>query len=189
MQPQNEQNFWQPTAEPVEAADPVAPDVTGAPVISEQPPEAISWQASEFIHHEKDGTWFLAVIGIAATLLVIAIFAVKSWTFSALVVVMAIAAIVVGRRPPRTIDYSLTLQGIQIDEKLFSFHDFHSFGIIQEGALYSVRLVPNKRFMPMVSLYFPSEQGEQIIDLLGSVLPMEHVERDPIDKIVEKLRF
>ena len=150
---------------------------------------AISWQASEFIHHEKDGSWFLALLAVATVLLVVDIFVVKSWTFGILIVVMAFAAVVVGKRPPRTLNYSLSNQGLQIDQKSFSFHDFRAFGIIQEGALYSIRLIPNKRFMPMVSLYFPSEQGEQIVDLVGSVLPMEHIERDPIDKIVEKIRF
>lgn len=149
----------------------------------------ISWQASEFIHHEKDGMWFLALLAVAAVLLALDIFVVKSWTFGVLIVVMAVAAVIVGKRPPRTLNYSLSNQGLRIDEKSFSFHDFRAFGIVQEGALYSIRLIPNKRFMPMVSLYFPAEQGEQIVDLIGSVLPMEHIERDSIDKIVEKIRF
>lgn len=190
MQPQQEQNYWQPESPPqgerVQVPQPTGPEVSDD---NNNVLNPISWQASEFIHHEKDGAWFLVLLAVAAVLLAVDIFVVKSWTFGVLIVVMALAVVIVGRRPPRTLNYSLSSQSLQIDDKAFSFHDFRAFGIIQEGALYSVRLIPNKRFMPMVSLYFPAEQGEQIVDLLGSVLPMEHIERDPIDKIVEKIRF
>ena len=190
MQPQQEQNYWQQetpqSSESVPVSEPPVPEERDD---NNNDLSVISWQASEFIHHEKDGMWFLALLAVAAVLLVIDIFMIKSWTFGVLIVVMALAAVIVGKRPPRTLNYSLSSHGLQVDDKAFSFHDFRAFGIIQEGALYSVRLIPNKRFMPMVSLYFPAEQGEQIVDLLGSVLPMEHIERDPIDKIVEKIRF
>lgn len=192
MQPQEEPNYWQAANETVPVIDTPVPagalptdlQETSLPV-----PGPISWQASEFIHHEKDGTWFVALMGVALVLLLVDFFFVKSWTFGALIIVMAIAAIVVGKRPPRTLTYILSLQGVKIDEKLFSFHDFRAFGVVQEEAFYSVRLVPNKRFMPMVSIYFPPEHGEQIVDMLGSMLPMETIELDMIDKLTEKIRF
>lgn len=190
MQPQQEQNYWQPDTLSASANAPLAePTVTEVRDDNNNVPSAISWQASEFIHHEKDGAWFLALLAVAVVLLVLDFFVVKSWTFGVLIVVMAAAAVIVGKRPPRTLNYSLSNQGLRIDDKSFSFHDFRAFGVIQESALYSIRLIPNKRFMPMVSLYFPAEQGERIVDLIGSVLPMEHIERDPIDRIVEKIRF
>lgn len=184
MQPQQEQNYWQTE----QSLGQVAVDQPAPPPesIHEQP---LTWQASEFVHNEKSGSWFLALCGVALLLLIIDIFLIKSWTFGALIVVMAIAAVVVGRRPPRIITYSLSLQGIRIGEKLFSFHDFRAFGVIQEQAFYSIRLVPNKRFMPMVSVFFPPELGEEIVDVFGSMLPMEPLELDPLDKLAEKLRF
>lgn len=190
MQPQQEQNYWQNGATVPEDI-PVAGDSQPTDGLDSRSDAAqtITWQASEFIHHEKGGSWFFALLATAAVLLALDIFVVKSWTFGALIVVMAIAAVVVGKRPPRILDYYLSQQGIQIDDKSFSFHDFRAFGVVQEEAFYSIRLIPNKRFMPMVSLYFPAEQGEQIVDLIGSLLPMEHIERDLIDKIVEKIRF
>lgn len=182
MQPQENQNYWQQTDETMNNSEPV-------PVTPDTGSEPISWQASEFIHHEKNGTWFVALAGVATVLLLLDVFFVKSWTFGALIVVMAIAAFVVARRPPRTVNYILSAQGIAIDEKHFSFHDFRAFGVLQEDAFYSIRLVPAKRFMPMVSVYFPPEQGEHIVDIFGAILPMERIELDLIDKLVEKIRF
>ena len=133
--------------------------------------------------------WFLALLAVATVLLLIDIFLIQSWTFGILIVVMAITVMVIAKRPPRTINYTLTPQGIQIDDKPFNFHDFRAFGVVQENAFYSIRLIPNKRFMPMVSVFFPPENGEEIVDAFGHALPMENIERDAIDKLVEKIRF
>ena len=150
---------------------------------------SLTWQASEYIHHEKQGAWFAALFGGALVLLAIAIFVVQSPTFAVLVIVMAIALGVFAVRPPRIISYQLSGYGITIDDKTFQFHDFRSFGIVQDGPLYSAILVPNKRFGPAVNIYFPAENGEEIVDVLGEYLPMRHVELDFIDKLTRQLRF
>lgn len=195
MQPEQNQNYWQPSAEPqtdqsAPMTNEIAPQTAAPAVQASAPQEApLSWQASEFVHHEKDGMWFLALLGVTVALLLVDVFLVQSWTFGALIIVMAIAVMVIAKRPPRIITYTLTAQGIQIDEKQFHFQDFRAFGVVQENAFYSIRLVPNKRFMPMVSVFFPPEDGEEIVDAFGHALPMENIERDTIDKLVEKIRF
>lgn len=195
MQPEQNQNYWQPSAEPqtdksAPMTNEIAPQTAAPAVQASAPQEApLSWQASEFVHHEKDGMWFLALLVVTVILLLIDIFLVQSWTFGALIIVMAIAVMVIAKRPPRIITYTLTAQGIQIDDKQFHFQDFRAFGVVQENAFYSIRLVPNKRFMPMVSVFFPPEDGEEIVDAFGHALPMENIERDTIDKLVEKIRF
>lgn len=195
MQPEQNQNYWQPSAEPQATMPaPVTPELAQAQApAQEQAPisggEPLAWQASEFVHHEKDGMWFLALLGVATVLLLIDIFLIRSWTFGVLIVVMAITVMVIAKRPPRIINYTLSPQGIQIDERQFNFHDFRAFGVVQENAFYSIRLVPNKRFMPMVSVFFPPEHGEEIVDAFGQALPMENIKRDTIDTLVEKIRF
>ena len=153
------------------------------------PPEAMSWQASEYVHHDKAGLWFLGLIGIATVLLLVDFFLIRSLTFGVLIVVMTVVVMVIARRSPGIVSYSLTAQGLQVDEKHFSFHDFRAFGVLQEGAMYSIRLIPQKRFMPAVNVFFPPEYGEQIVDVFGSVLPMEQLEPDLIDRIAERIRF
>ena len=186
MQPQQDQNYFQqgetvPQGPVVEAVEPVTAPSPGESMIN--------WQASEFVHHEKSMEWFLALVGVGVALLLLDIFLIRSWTFGILIVVMTITALLVARRPPRIITYTLTPDGIRIDEKRFGFHDFRAFGVVQEGAFYSIRIIPAQRFMPMVSVYFPPEMGEQIVDIFGSMLPMEQIKLDPIDKFVEKIRF
>lgn len=183
MQPENTSNTLQPQGNT--PLPPVA--VSDSP--AEMKGDMLSWQASEYVHHEKQGLWFVPLLLGALVLLALAIFVVQSITFSVLIVVMTIALGVYAVRPPRIISYQLSNYGVRIDDKSFHFHDFRYFGIIQDGPLYSATLVPNKRFAPAVNIYFPAEDGEKIVDILGAYLPMEKIELDFIDKLTRQLRF
>ena len=185
MQPSGGNNLWQSQDEPMleqpasfSAQQSIAPDDS-----------LVSWQASEYVHHEKEVRWFVYLFGVAAALLAFAIFVIGSYTFAGLIIVMTIVMVIFAVRPPRIMSYSLGPEGLRVNDKHFSYHDFRVFGIIEEGPLYSALLIPNKRFLPAVTLYFPGEEGEAIVDMLGSRIPMEHVELDFLDRLMRKLRF
>ena len=198
MQTTGERNYWQGQQGGDEPRD-VAPhesQYVGADLEDEELDneselhiEPITWQASEYVHHEKQFTWFMALLAITAVLVALAVFLVQSWTFAILVCVMAAATIVYARRPPRVLNYTLSGDGLHIDQRLYSFHDFRSFAVVQDGPLYSIMLIPVQRFMPAVIVYFPTENGEAIVDAFGEVLPMEQRELDALDRLVRKLRF
>lgn len=188
-------NYWQkdPNEESVQHAPemdglgPVSSPTTDARLTEEDP---VNWSAQEYIHMEKGGWWFVAFILIVLGLIAIDVFILRSWTFSALVIVMAIAIIVYSRRPPRTLHYVLSgSQGLYVGEKLHHFDEFKAFGMIRDGDHYSIMLIPRKRFAAGVSVYFPEEAGERIVDILGKRLPMENLRLDAIDIIVRKLRL
>ncbi len=148
----------------------------------------VKWEASEYVHHTKGALWLLGHIGVMLVFATIA-FITQAWTFLILVIVMGVALGIIAFRPPNTLRYSLTSQGLQIDSKFYGFDGFRSFGIISEGALYSIMLIPSKRFLPAVSIYFEERDGEKIVDILASQLPMEHIELDAFDKLMRYLRF
>lgn len=149
----------------------------------------LTWEASEYIHHSKSPAWFMGYAGIMLVLLAVAYFLTHAWTFVVLVVVMAVAIGVFATRPPRTLHYALTDTGLQIEESRYHYGDFRAFGIIADGGLYSIMLIPTKRFMPAVSIYFAEEDGEHIVDILGSRLPMEELHLDFVDRMMRRLRF
>ena len=202
MQPNHQSNYWRDepktdeapemyTPEPaiddsVPVVDPTA-DNNKKPVIEDAP---VHWSASEYIHEEKNGLWFVLFSIVAIAFIAIDIIFLKSYTFSVLVVVMAIAVIIYSRRPPRVIEYTLSGdQGLYVGEKLYHFSEFKSFGLIKDKDNHSIMLIPTKRFSPGVSVYFPEEVGEQIVDILGARLPMETLKLDIIDIIIRKLRL
>ena len=178
--PQEEQ-LYQPDEEEQ------SPSPSAAPVVEEAP---VTWTAQEYVHLDKSPLWFVLFVVVILGLISIDIFLLKSWTFSALVIVMAVAIIIYTRRPPRAITYALSAkQGLYVGERLYHFDEFKAFGLIRDGEHHSIMLIPTKRFSPGVSVYFPEEAGEQIVDILGQRLPMEELKLDVIDVVVRKLRL
>jgi hypothetical protein len=170
------------------------PEASETPSVDVQPvasgePEPVRWQAHEYIHHEKSPVWFVAFGLVMLGLMAIAVFLIQSLTFAILIPVMAAAILVYSHRPPRLLDYTLSRQGLHINDHLYSFNEFKGFRVIHDGQEYSVMLLPVKRFKPGVSVYFPEESGEAIVDMLGSRLPMQDFHLDLVDKIIRKLRI
>jgi len=150
----------------------------------------IHWSSSEYIDNEKNSTWFIGFSIVVLAFIAIDIFLLKSYTFSALVIVMAVAVIVFSRRPPRMVDYTLSGdQGLYVSERLYHFSEFKAFGLVRDHDQHSIVLIPTKRFAPSVSVYFPAEVGEGIVDILGARLPMETLKLDFVDIVIRKLRL
>jgi len=184
-------NIEKIAAQPVTMSTPLDP--TQMPQSTESPQsdemEPIRWQAHEYIHHEKDVSWFVVFSIVLVVLMGIAIFWMQSISFAILVPVMAAALLVYSHRPPRLLDYTLSRQGLHVNDRLYPFADFKSFGVIHDGQEYSVMLIPTKRFRAGVTVYFPEEAGEAIVDMLGARLPMQELHLDFIDRIIRKLRL
>ena len=167
--PEEPQEYWQQDESNALA------DNAEAQVLRD-PAEPITWSAEEYVHPDKGPWWYVIFTLIALALIAVDIFFLKSWTFSALVVVMFIALIVYIRRPARTLTYSLSpAQGLYVCVTLYNFDNFMS--------------IPRKRFAMGVSVFFPDEVGEAVVDILGQRLPMENLKLDVVDTIVRKLRL
>jgi hypothetical protein len=166
-----------------------------APLVSEPMgrPRAVQgvleWQASEYVEHEKSAKWFIILAVVVVVFVALAVFLLKNYTFAVLIVVMAISVALWARRPAMEVQYKLESNGVWVGSKFFAIHDFRGFGVLKEGAIYAVVLLPIKRFSPGVTVYFPEELGEQIVDVLGTSLPMEEITPDWIDSITHKLNF
>jgi len=201
MQPEQQNNYWQHDSDtnetpemytPEPAVDDTTPTDDNQPKIDQPKPddEPVHWSASEYIHEEKNGLWFMLFGIVALAFIAVDILLLKSYTFSVLVIVMAIAVVIYSHRPPRVIEYTLSGdQGLYVGETLYHFSEFKAFGMIRDKEHFSIMLIPTKRFSPGVSVYFPEEAGEQIVDILGARLPMKSMKLDMVDVIVRKLRL
>ncbi len=151
--------------------------------------EPVTWQAKEFIHQEKGTTWFIAFAVTIAVFMAVAVLLMRSWSFAILLIVIAAVIVILSKRPPRVMEYALSEEGLHIDNTLHKYDDFKSFGVVRDSGEFSVMLIPRRRFMPGITVYFPEEAGEDIVDVLGSRLPMRDIRLDAVDKIVRKLRL
>lgn len=152
------------------------------------PADEVEWEASEYIQHDKDAGWFIILLAAATTLFFIALLF-SQWTFALLVVAMTASIIVYARRPPRILHYHMGPNDFAIEGREYSYKDFKAFGITKEGPLHMITLIPRKRFMPPVTMYFEEKDGEKIVDILGLHMPLEKIKPDMFDDLVRKLRF
>ncbi len=185
--PASPQDFTETEEFAPQESDPAEPEASESE--QEDTEHAVNWQAKEYIHQEKGGLWFILFTVVLVVLLAAAILLMKSWSFAVLLVVIAIVIVTLSKRPPRVLSYSLTNKGLHIGDTLHAFRDFKSFGVIRDGEEFSVMLIPTKRFLPGVTVYFPETSGEQIVDMLGARLPMQELHLDWLDRFVRKLRL
>ncbi|MBR3319231.1 hypothetical protein IKG06_01850 [Candidatus Saccharibacteria bacterium] len=148
----------------------------------------VNWEAEEYLQRDKRAGWYIGFTIVVLVLVALSII-LQWWTFTALIVLSAIALIIYSVRPPRKLHYSLTSKGLSEGNVLYSYDTFRSFGVLQDGDKFAIILTPRKRFSPRVTVYFPEESGEKIVDAFGMRLPMEEVKLDFLDKIVKLLRI
>ena len=150
--------------------------------------QAVSWQAEEYIVHDRNTWWYFGLFIVGSALSALAIF-LGWWTFLILIVLSIVTILISAFRPPRKINYTLDTEGLTEGSNLHKYSDFKAFGILKEGSHFSAVLIPKKRFGLSIKVYFPEGSGEAIVDALGARLPMEEVKLDFLDKIVNFLRI
>jgi hypothetical protein len=167
-----------------EADTPVAPGTRSGAL-----PQDVSWTASEFIAHEKSGGWYALLVLGAAVVTALVYVLTKDKISTAVVLLAAIAFGIFAARKPRTQQYSLTGQGLQIGQKFYGFQDFKTFSVSEEGAIASIVFAPMKRFMPPLTIYVAPDIEERVVDFLSAYLPFEEHKADAVDSMLKRIRF
>ncbi len=179
-----DQTTWQ--YQPDTAGQPTAPPAPN----TQSDTGSVSWTASEFIEHQKTAGWYAGLV-FGSLILAGVVYLITSGDRVSTATVVVVAAIfgVFAARKPRELQYSIDDSGIRIGEKTYPYAGFRSFSIVQEEGIESIRFMPLKRFMPVISIYFAPEDGQKIVDALSKFLPVEHKQLDPVDKLMHRLRF
>lgn len=151
-------------------------------------PSSVSWEAEEYIARSRNAGWFVGLALVAAGFIALGVF-LKMWTFIAVVALAALAILVRALMPPRKIKYTLDKEGLTEGGQKHLFRDYKAFGILKDGNHYSAVMIPRKKISLQVKVYFPEKNGEAIVDILGTHLPMEEVRLDFIDKLIKFLRI
>jgi hypothetical protein len=92
-------------------------------------------------------------------------------------------------RKPRVQQYTLTPQGLNVGPKNYTFENFKSFAVAEEGAIASIVFMPLKRFMPPLTIYVAPDMEEQVISYLSALLPFEQHKQDAVDSLLKRIRF
>lgn len=151
--------------------------------------DEVSWSASEFIAHEKTPLWYMSLAGVAAVLVLAVFFLFHDMVAAFAIIFVAILFGFLAAHKPRVLNYHIGPAGLTIDRKMYNFAEFKSFGVIDEGAFSSITFMPMKRFMPTLSIYYPPEEEETIVNALSNYLPFAPVSHDLIDRLMHRIRL
>lgn len=172
-----------------------APDLSEAFTTETSPVEkplaggSIEWTASEYVENQKKAGWFMSV-GVSAAVLSAAIYLITRDLVGIIIVVIALGLFAVtGAKKPRTLKYLIDDSGITIGDKTFPFEKFKSFALINEGGINSIQLIPLKRLQMSLNIYYPPDQEDMILKVLGSHLPAEDRKHELIDRLMRRLNF
>jgi len=151
--------------------------------------EDINWSASEYIAHEKNITWYLALVVITA-IISAGFYLLTHSILSTLVFV--VAGCVMGfyaARKPRLLDYRVDNSGFTVQDKTFSFDSFKSFAVIDDNTMPNIVLIPLKRFMPSLTIYLNPDSTEEVLKVLSTRLPQAIHHTDIVDRFFQRVRF
>lgn len=150
-------------------------------------PTSITWKAPDLAKKVFTKAWYFKMSLFFAVLVAVAWFVLKSEITVILFAVVFVALIIYTKKSPQDVTYSLSEDGLFINDQNYSLDNFSGFGMLSDGELYSVVLLPAKRLATSMVLNFEQADGEKIMDFLGAVMPMRQIEENLIDKIVRRL--
>lgn len=151
--------------------------------------EPVTWEAPEIIRAQRGIVWYI-VSGVATlVMIVLSVLVFNNWTFAVLLPIMAAAVLTLSIKPPENINYAISPKGVYVADKLYDFSEFRAFGIIKEKEFHSAVLLPVKRFSPGLTIYFPEEKGEKIVDMLGARLPIQEIKLDALEKLIRLIKL
>jgi hypothetical protein len=159
-------------------------------LLSSEAAKPVTWSAAEFIAHKKSYGWYL-LLGLATVIIAGMVYIIYNRDlFSVIVIIIAAVFFgIVANRQPRTLDYKVDDVGLSIGEKLYAYDSFRSFSIIDEESASSIIFKPLKRFMPLVTVYYPPHDEKSIVNVISKHLPIDTHQLDPIDSLIRRIHY
>lgn len=187
--PQQTPQPMQQPMQPVPEAPQQMPEPLEQPEMQQAPQDHIEWQASEFMHHEKNIGWFILLF-MATTLIMAVLYLILRDILSVIVIaLMAIALGVFANRKPRTLTYIINNQGLSVGDKNYAYDSFRSFSVMDDGAMETIVVDPIQKFMPPITIYCAPDDIEKIVNVLTYYLPHEDKQLDWVDRFAKRIRF
>lgn len=150
---------------------------------------AITWEAPEHHHVDKQSDWFVALgILVFAFTLTAAIFG--DVLFAILLIVGGMVLALSAAKKPRIIPFSISVRGVRIDDQLLPFTTLRSYHIDEEDPRGPHLLIlSQRRFTPMYVIPLPPDHIDDVEEIMQGRLAEEHLQEPLLLKALEFFGF
>lgn len=143
----------------------------------------ISWEAPEFVHHERDVKWYiLAVLGVVF-MIGFSLYT-KDWFFLFILPFIIAGTVVYLKTPPKLRTYSISRLGVRVDDRFYSFDNLHSFWVIYNDQVRRLYILQNKKLTQPLFVELDDQDPVLIKNILKRFL---HEEEKRDENYAEKL--
>lgn len=150
----------------------------------------ISWEAPEYIQHEKGWKWFL-IAGIIIILFAVYGALTDNWTLSIALVLAAAVYVMVHGQTPKHIEIIVSKTGIKVGEREYPYQNIKYFWIIYEpNKTRTLNLESNSKFLPDIAIQLGDQDPAELRTfLLMHVREKEGKEETGIDALLRILKL
>lgn len=150
---------------------------------------AVTWEAPEHHHVEKNGDWFW-IVGILTIIATVTAVLLGNILFALVLFIGFGTALMLANQEPQIVPFAVSTRGLRIGQSLYPYSTLECF-YIDEDHEHGAQLLARstKLFMPLIIMPIPEEFIEDIESIIESRLPEEHLEEPILNKLLELLGF
>jgi hypothetical protein len=149
----------------------------------------IEWTALEFKKYKKGKKWFVSSALFALAVIIAAIL-LKNLLLVIATILTVFVVYIYAKKEPRKIKFSISGNGVQIDQTVYKFEDLKSFWIFYEPPeVKEISLRSKKAFMPYIKIPLSDQNPAEVRGLLLKFLPEKQQRESIIDGWTRKSGF
>ena len=149
----------------------------------------IEWTALEFKKYKKGKRWFV-LPALIALIVIIAAILLKNLLLVIATILTVFVVYIYAKKEPRKIKFSISGNGVQIDQVVYRFEDLKSFWIFYEpGKVREISIRSKKAFMPYIKIPLGEQNPAEVRRLLLKFLPEKKHKESVIDEWTRKSGF
>ncbi len=155
----------------------------------------LTWEAPEFLHHEKTIVWHAIVILVGIIIFLIAAFVLKNLFFSLIIIVATVLLITHGSQHPHPIQPRIDSHGVHIDQHHFyhydKLHGFSTYVMHPEITKDYFQLVlhSKSRIHMHVKIFAPAKDLHKIRNFLLHYIPELEYTESLVDHLAHIVKF
>lgn len=152
-------------------------------------PTKIEWTAPEFKKYKKGKKWFVLPVLIASVVIIAAIL-LKNLLLVIATILTVFVVYIYAKKEPRKIKFSISGNGVQIDQVVYKFEDLKSFWIFYEPPeVKEISIRSKKAFMPYIKIPLNDQNPAEVRRLLLKFLPEKRHKESVIDEWARRSGF